>query len=95
MFYHAYHAYMDNAFPADELMPLSCRGRYRGVEQDRGDIDDALGNFSLTLIDTLDTLVVLGDVKEFEKGVKLVIENVSFDHDVAVSVFETNIRVVG
>ncbi len=43
MFYHAYNAYMENAFPADELMPLSCRGRYRGVELNRGDIDDALG----------------------------------------------------
>jgi len=95
MFYHAYNAYMENAYPADELMPLSCKGRFRGVEPDRGDIDDALGNFSLTLIDTLDTLVVLGDVKEFEKGVKLVIDNVSFDRDFAVSVFETNIRVVG
>ena len=52
-------------------------------------------SFSLTLIDTLDTLVVLGDVNEFEKGVKLVIDNVSFDQDFAVSVFETNIRVVG
>merc|ERR1719189_2197545 len=86
---------MENAYPADELMPLSCKGRYRGVEPDRGDIDDALGNFSLTLIDTLDTLVVLGDVKEFERGVKLVIDTVSFDKDLAVSVFETNIRVVG
>ena len=26
MFYHAYNAYMDNAFPADELMPLTCQG---------------------------------------------------------------------
>ena len=38
-----YDAYMDNAFPADELMPLSCQGRYRGVQPDRGDLDDALG----------------------------------------------------
>ena len=52
-------------------------------------------SFSLTLIDSLDTLVVLGDVKEFERGVKLVIDTVSFDKDFAVSVFETNIRVVG
>lgn len=43
MFYHAYNAYLENAFPADELMPLSCRGRYRGVGANRGDIDDALG----------------------------------------------------
>ncbi|XP_019876061.2 ER degradation-enhancing alpha-mannosidase-like protein 3 [Aethina tumida] len=95
MFYHAYNAYMENAYPADELMPLSCAGRYRGRTPNRGDIDDCLGNFSLTLIDTLDTLVVLGDLEEFEHAVKLIINDVSFDNDVVVSVFETNIRVVG
>ena len=58
MFYHAYDSYMKHAYPADELMPLSCKGRFRGIEINRGDVDDALGNFSLTLIDTLDTLVV-------------------------------------
>jgi len=31
------------AYPADELMPLSCRGRVRGLEPNRGDIDDSLG----------------------------------------------------
>ncbi|CAH1119531.1 unnamed protein product [Phaedon cochleariae] len=95
MFYHAYNAYMDNAYPADELMPLSCMGRYRGVTPNRGDIDDSLGNFSLTLIDTLDTLVILGDLEEFEHAVKLIIKDVSFDNDIIVSVFETNIRVLG
>ncbi len=43
MFYHGYQAYLDKAFPADELMPLSCKGRFRGREQNRGDIDDAMG----------------------------------------------------
>jgi len=43
MFYHAYNAYMENAYPADELMPLSCKGRYRGVTPSRGDMDDILG----------------------------------------------------
>jgi len=38
---------------------------------------------------------VLGDVSEFEKAVRLVIEDVTFDTDVVVSVFETNIRVLG
>jgi len=33
----------DYAYPADELMPLSCRGRVRGLEPNRGDIDDSLG----------------------------------------------------
>ncbi|XP_064458121.1 ER degradation-enhancing alpha-mannosidase-like protein 3 isoform X2 [Ornithodoros turicata] len=95
MFYHAYRAYMDNAYPADELMPLSCKGRYRGTEPSRGDIDDALGNFSLTLVDTMDTLVLLGDIDEFERVVRMIIRDVTFDHDIAVSVFETNIRMVG
>uniref|UniRef100_A0A1S4GZW9 alpha-1,2-Mannosidase n=2 Tax=Anopheles gambiae TaxID=7165 RepID=A0A1S4GZW9_ANOGA len=95
MFYHAYRAYMDNAYPADELMPLSCAGRYRGVTPSRGDLDDTLGNFSMTLVDTLDTLVVLGDLEEFEHAVKLVIKDVQFDNDIIVSVFETNIRMIG
>ncbi|KAL1502333.1 hypothetical protein ABEB36_007489 [Hypothenemus hampei] len=95
MFYHAYNAYMENAYPADELMPLSCQGRYRGLTPNRGDIDDSLGNFSLTLIDTLDSLVILNDMEEFEHALKLVIKDVNFDNDVVVSVFETNIRVVG
>ena len=73
-------------------MPLSCKGRYRGLENGRGDIDEALGNFSLTLVDSLDTLFVLGDFDEFEKGAKLILKDVHFDSDIIVSVFETNIR---
>ncbi|XP_063393552.1 ER degradation-enhancing alpha-mannosidase-like protein 3 [Cydia fagiglandana] len=95
MFYHAYNAYMDNAYPADELMPLSCKGRWKGITPSRGDMDDALGNFSLTLVDSLDTLVVMGDFSEFSRAIKLVIKDVSFDHDIVVSVFETNIRMLG
>ncbi|XP_046976893.1 ER degradation-enhancing alpha-mannosidase-like protein 3 [Vanessa cardui] len=95
MFYHAYDAYMDNAYPADELMPLSCKGRWRGVTPSRGDMDDVLGNFSLTLVDSLDTLVVMGDFAEFSRAIKLVINDVTFDHDIVVSVFETNIRMLG
>ncbi|XP_038063817.1 ER degradation-enhancing alpha-mannosidase-like protein 3 [Patiria miniata] len=95
MFNHAFSSYMTYAYPADELMPLSCRGRVRGVEPSRGDVDDALGGFSLTLIDALDTLAVLGLEEKFEEAVELVIRDVSFDNDVDVSVFETNIRVLG
>ncbi|XP_042885178.1 ER degradation-enhancing alpha-mannosidase-like protein 3 isoform X2 [Penaeus japonicus] len=95
MFYHAYTAYMDNAYPADELMPLSCKARWRDSEPSRGDIDETLGNFSLTLVDSLDTLVVLGDIEEFDRALRLVVRDVGFDHDLVVSVFETNIRMVG
>ncbi|XP_050782304.1 ER degradation-enhancing alpha-mannosidase-like protein 3 isoform X2 [Gopherus flavomarginatus] len=95
MFDHAYGSYMKHAYPADELMPLSCRGRVRGMEPSRGDVDDALGKFSLTLIDTLDTLVVLNKLDEFEDAVRKVVLDVRLDNDVVVSVFETNIRVLG
>ena len=43
----------------------------------------------------MDTLAILGDFEEFEKAIKLVINNVKFDNDIIVSVFETNIRVLG
>jgi len=95
LFFHGYNAYMNNAWPADELMPISCKGRVRGIDTSRGDIDDALGNFSLTLVDTLDTLAVLGETSEFLRAVQLVIETVTFDADLVVSVFETNIRELG
>ena len=41
--------------------------------------NDVAGNFSLTLIDVLDTLVVLNDRPGFEQAVKNVIQWVSFD----------------
>ncbi|XP_050973550.1 ER degradation-enhancing alpha-mannosidase-like protein 3 isoform X1 [Labeo rohita] len=95
MFDHAYQNYMDHAYPADELMPLTCRGRVRGLEPSRGDIDDALGKFSLTLVDTLDTLALLNKTVEFEEAVRRVVTDVRLDNDIVVSVFETNIRVLG
>lgn len=39
--------------------------------------------------------VVVGEYDEFAKAVRFVIDNVRFDSDFVVSVFETNIRVVG
>ena len=45
----------------------------RGKDKTRGDIDDALGKFSLTLVDTLDSLVVMGFEDEFLHSVQRVI----------------------
>lgn len=94
MFYHGYRSYMDHAFPWDELKPLSCEGR-RWDQRERGDLDDVLGGYSLTLIDSLDMLAIVGDRDEFVRAVQLVIKHVSFDRDVTVSVFESTIRVIG
>lgn len=93
MFYHAYHSYI-NTYPADEILPISCRGRFRQVE-DSSDIDDSIGNFSLTLVDSLDTLVMMGDIEEFQVAIKKIINDLNFNMDIVVSVFETNIRMLG
>jgi mannosidase alpha-like ER degradation enhancer 3 len=76
-------------------MPLSCKGRYRNKEPLRGDIDEVLGNYTLTLVDSLDTLALLGRIDDFEQAVLNVIETTHFDRDLVVSVFESNIRMVG
>uniref|UniRef100_A0AAY4AXY7 alpha-1,2-Mannosidase n=1 Tax=Denticeps clupeoides TaxID=299321 RepID=A0AAY4AXY7_9TELE len=96
MFYFGYDNYMKYAFPADELNPIDCRGRGPDVLNPSNiNINDVLGNYSLTLIDALDTLLILGNVSEFRKAVKLVIDTVSFDKDSTVQVFEANIRILG
>lgn len=69
-----------------ELKPISCTG----------------GTFELvkvptiTLIDSLDTLVVLGDHAEFRHAVGLIVRDMpDFNIDVNVSVFESTIRLLG
>merc|ERR550532_2966645 len=91
MFYHAYNGYMNNAFPLDELNPINCSGRGADLDHSNIHLNDALGNFSLTLIDSLDTLYVLGDMEEFSRAVRLVSDTVAFDTDTNVQVFEANI----
>uniref|UniRef100_A0A8C6SZY9 alpha-1,2-Mannosidase n=1 Tax=Neogobius melanostomus TaxID=47308 RepID=A0A8C6SZY9_9GOBI len=96
MFYFGYDNYMKYAFPKDELNPIDCEGRGPDVLNPSNiNINDVLGNYSLTLIDTLDTLLVLGNVSEFQRAVRLVIDTVSFDKDSTVQVFEANIRILG
>lgn len=60
-------------------------------------IDNSLttSSYSLTLIDALDTLAVMGNNTEFVRVTKLLTEKINFDSDINVSVFETNIRIVG
>ncbi|KAJ1698360.1 hypothetical protein LUZ63_006872 [Rhynchospora breviuscula] len=83
MFYHAFDGYMEHAFPLDELRPLSCKG------------EDSLGGYALTLIDSLDTLALLGDREKFSSAVEWISRNVQFNIDKTVSVFETTIRILG
>ena len=69
MFYHGFENYMHRAFPEDELRPLSCGPLVR----DRNDashieLNDVLGNYSLTLIDSLSTLAILSSSPDDKEG---------------------------
>ena len=55
-------------------------------------INDVLGDYSLALVDSLDTLVVLGNHSEFKRVVQVVIDKVKFDSCATVQVFEATIR---
>ncbi|XP_059479799.1 ER degradation-enhancing alpha-mannosidase-like protein 2 [Neocloeon triangulifer] len=83
MFQHAYDGYLKYAYPYDELRPLTCDGI------------DTWGSYSLTLIDALDTLAVVGNYTEFRRVAELLASTANFDGNINVSVFETNIRIVG
>ena len=79
MFYHGFENYMNHAFPEDELRPLTCAPLFRDRENPgHAELNDVLGNYSLTLIDTLSTLAILSSNPEggdkawnhFQDGVK-------------------------
>lgn len=96
MFYHGWNAYTQNAFPDDELRPLTCEG----LSKDETDptnigINDVLGGYSVTLIDSLDMFPILGDQEGFERNVERVKKYVSFNISSTVQVFETTIRGIG
>lgn len=85
LFYHGYENYMAHAFPEDELRPLSCKPLTRDRDNPgHFEINDALGNYSLTLIDSLSTLAVLASspsgskrnkpLSLFQDGVQSLIE---------------------
>jgi hypothetical protein len=79
---------MEHAFPEDELRPLTCgpltRDRHNPAHIE---VNDVLGNYSLTLIDSLSTLAILASspspdeqgrnrpLEDFQEGIKLLVEN--------------------
>jgi len=84
---------MKNAFPLDELDPIHCKGRGPDHENPSNiNINDSLGGYLLTLVESLSTLVVVGNSSEFKRASQLVIENLNFNSDNTVQVFESTIR---
>uniref|UniRef100_A0A914Z5R2 alpha-1,2-Mannosidase n=1 Tax=Panagrolaimus superbus TaxID=310955 RepID=A0A914Z5R2_9BILA len=96
MFWFGYGNYMKHAYPLDELDPIHCKGRGPDYENPENiNINDALGAYSLTLVDSLTSLAIFGNKTAFHQAVQLVINNVHFENDVTVQVFEATIRVIG
>ncbi|KAG0275805.1 alpha mannosidase-like protein [Linnemannia exigua] len=97
MFMHGYHGYLNFAFPKDELNPVACTGRGSDKRNPKNiNVNDVLGDFSLTLIDALDTLAAMREPEKFRQAIELVKRHVgNFNIDSRVQVFEVNIRVLG
>ncbi|CAL5015022.1 unnamed protein product [Urochloa decumbens] len=80
---HAWNSYVKYAWGMDELQPQSKNGI------------NSFGGLGATLVDSLDTLYIMGLKDEFQKARDWVVESLDFDKDYDASVFETTIRVVG
>ncbi|KAL3818651.1 hypothetical protein ACJIZ3_004556 [Penstemon smallii] len=98
MFYHAYDSYMMYAFPHDELKPLT--KTFTDSLSELGNLrlehlPQEYNGSALTLIESLSSLAILGNHTEFEKAVLWLSENLKFDVDARINLFECNIRVLG
>ncbi|XP_074582519.1 mannosyl-oligosaccharide 1,2-alpha-mannosidase MNS1-like [Curcuma longa] len=80
---HAWNSYVEYAWGQDELQPQSKTGA------------NNFGGLGATLIDSLDTLYIMGLKDEFQKAKEWVATALDFNKDYVASVFETTIRVVG
>eukprot|EP01033_Poteriospumella_lacustris_P000486 gene487-326_t len=80
---HAWRGYKQYAWGNDELKPLSNRGQ------------DNWGGMGVTLVDSLDTLWLMGLKAEFQEARDWVANRLTFDRAGQVSVFETTIRELG
>ena len=88
MMKHAWDNYVTYAWGKNELRPVSKRGHSASI----------FGSSSMgaTIVDSLDTLYIMGFDKEFEKGKAWVAEHLDLGQMTGdVSVFETNIRYLG
>eukprot|EP01094_Clydonella_sp_ATCC50884_P026997 TRINITY_DN7579_c0_g1_i1.p1 TRINITY_DN7579_c0_g1~~TRINITY_DN7579_c0_g1_i1.p1 ORF type:complete len:679 (+),score=220.97 TRINITY_DN7579_c0_g1_i1:216-2252(+) len=81
-FKHAWDGYEKGAFGHDELRPVS------------GITNDSWGGFGITLIDALDTLLLMGFGEEFQRALEHV-RSIDWEKDYDASFFESTIRYLG
>ncbi|KXN85750.1 Mannosyl-oligosaccharide 1,2-alpha-mannosidase MNS3, partial [Leucoagaricus sp. SymC.cos] len=84
-FKHAWLAYERDAMGADEYHPLSHGG---------SNLTKA-GGIGYTVVDSLDTMLIMGLNEEYQRAKRWVEDKLSFDKDGAFSTFETTIRILG
>ncbi|XP_058179203.1 mannosyl-oligosaccharide 1,2-alpha-mannosidase MNS1 [Rhododendron vialii] len=80
---HAWSSYEKYAWGNDELQPQTKNGV------------DSFGGLGATLIDSLDTLYIMGLDEQFQRAREWVASSLDFNKNYDASVFETTIRVVG
>ncbi|KAK8598013.1 hypothetical protein V6N13_095405 [Hibiscus sabdariffa] len=80
---HAWNSYEKYAWGKDELQPQTKNGV------------DSFGGLGATLVDSLDTLFIMGLQEQFQRAREWVANSLDFNKDYDASVFETTIRVLG
>lgn len=80
----SWNAYEQHAWTHDELKPLTNAPR-----------DWHAQSLLITPVDALDTLLLIGAKVEADEAHRLIVETLSFDHDIEVKNFEITIRVLG
>ncbi|KAI4335347.1 hypothetical protein L6164_014001 [Bauhinia variegata] len=80
---HAWTSYEKYAWGRDELQPQSKDGV------------DSFGGLGATIVDSLDTLFIMGLDDQFQRAKEWIANSLNFNKNIDVSVFETTIRVLG
>ncbi|XP_012276680.1 mannosyl-oligosaccharide 1,2-alpha-mannosidase IA isoform X1 [Orussus abietinus] len=87
MMKHGWDNYVRYAWGKNELRPISKRGHSASIF--------GSSNMGATIVDGLDTLYIMGLHDEFKQGRDWIAENLDFDINSEISLFETNIRFMG
>ncbi|KAG0346822.1 hypothetical protein BG004_000743 [Podila humilis] len=85
-FQYSWQAYRRDAWGKDEYHPISQVGRNM-LQNGEG--------FGFTIVDSLDTMLLMGLEQEFEEAKEWVKNKLDFNQDAEVNLFETTIRVLG
>lgn len=98
LFNHAWDSYMEFGFPYDEVRPITCAPYGPNYEDPMNVVrNDAMGNVSLTVLDNIDTLVIMEEWDQLERILSYLHseKDTLFVKNTVVQVFEASIRSLG